>query len=339
MDCAVIGCGPSGSIFSYSFEGESNIYEEHDKIGYPVRCAGLISERAYSFFKKIGINIEECIENKINEVEVNLYNKKFYIDIKGILLNRANFDKVLAEYAFTKANIIKKRISEFDLENFNSIVGADGPFSIVAKAFNFDKLDYAIAYQKEFLGKKENENTIKVYFFDSSFGYVIPNFKERIVGIVFFEEPKRKFAEFFFKKIRENGEKEMESFAAVIPKKMRKEISKKIKNGKEEKRIHLIGDAAGIVKQTSGGGIYYGCLYSYYLGRYFYEEEKLKKIEEEIRRKLKLHELIRKIINKKFFLKTISIFPEFRISYDMEEISSLSFRPKKLFNIFSFIIS
>ena len=113
---------------------------------------------------------------------------------------------------------------------------------------------------------------------------------------------------------------------------MRKEISKKI-NGK---RIHLTGDAAGIVKATSGGGIYYGCLYSYYLGKYFYEEEKLKAAEMEIRKKLKLHTLLRKFLNEKIFLKSLSILPKVKISYDMEEILSIS--PfKKFLNPFSFI--
>jgi digeranylgeranylglycerophospholipid reductase len=325
----IIGCGPSGSIFSYSFDGKSVIYEEHSKIGYPVRCAGLISEKAYSFFKKIGVNLEDCVDNKINEAEINIYGKKVYIGLKGILLDRGKFDRVLAEHAETKAKIIRKRVREEDLKRMKVIIGADGPFSLVAKAFKFDPTSYAFAYQKKFTDERENENIIKVYFFDSSFGYIIPNFKEKIVGIVFFKDPKREFANFFFKGFKG---KEIDSFAAVIPIKMRKEISKKI-NGK---RIHLTGDAAGIVKATSGGGIYYGCLYSYYLGKYFYEEEKLKAAEMEIRKKLKLHTLVRRILNEKIFLKFLSLLPEIKISYDMEEILSIS--PfKKFLNPFSFI--
>jgi flavin-dependent dehydrogenase len=251
------------------------------------------------------------------------------MSLRAILLDRGRFDRVLAEYAEGNAKIIKRRIKEENLKEMKAIIGADGPLSTVARAFDFDDLSYAIAYQRELIGNKEFENVIKVYFFRNSFGYVIPNFRRKIVGIVFFKGPKRDFAERFFNSVRGENEREIENFSAVIPIKMRKEISKRL----GERRIHLTGDAAGIVKSTSGGGIYYGCLYSYYLGKYFYDEEKLKKAELDIRRRLRLHELLRGVLNKNLFLKLLSLFPRLRISYDMEDVYSVDF--EKLFNSFS----
>src|SRR3989344_4707160 len=143
---SIIGAGPVGAYLAWRLakEGESaRLFEEHENIGRPVQCAGIVSKNIRNFVK---ID-KEFVLNTINGARIYSPNGGCF-EIKGhreaYILDRAKFDSYLVEKALDenvelylgykflsreKGNLI------FDHGGFKTdvLVGADGPLSPVAK--------------------------------------------------------------------------------------------------------------------------------------------------------------------------------------------------------------
>src|SRR3989344_2512792 len=175
---SIIGAGPAGSYAAslLSKKHEVNLYEEHDKIGVPFQCTGILTSTINEL-----INIpDKLIVNKLKKVR--LYSPKGKsIEIKllnqDLLINMIEFDRYLAEVAVK--NGVKLHYShrllgihgnklEFKNEiiESNCIIGADGPMSIVAKSSGlFGKREFFVG--KQFiarLNKSIPKDTYEVYF-------------------------------------------------------------------------------------------------------------------------------------------------------------------------------
>lgn len=262
MDVIVVGAGPSGCITSeiIAKKGfEVLVLEEHEEIGKPVQCTGLVS-------KRIGKIPNQIIVNKIKKAKFFCFEKSFEIKSKEniFVIDREKYDKFRAENA-RKAGVIFKLGTRFlDFKNNKAIttkgiyqtkilVGADGPNSTVAKVSGLElpkSLFYAL--QVNTFGNFEKE-CVELWFSPEIskdfFAWVVPENEEVArVGLITKENPNSHLQKFLRKKVGKT--------------KITKKLGDVIRIGLIEKsvadNVMLIGDAACQIKPFSAGGLVYG---------------------------------------------------------------------------------
>ena len=343
MRVSIVGAGPSGCIAAASTSNEGHkvmLYEEHSKIGIPERCGGLLSKTAITWFEGMGVKLRKVMTNKIFGTEIHSGKTSLLIKDrtpKAFVIRRAEFDRQCAYFAEENGAkiILSQRLSPNNIRQLNNnsfIIGSDGPHSTVAKTLKFPEIaDYAIAYQKDITNlslSKQETGTTQIYLYKNSFGWLIPLNKDRAhVGLLFFKNPELRRFDWFLGEIREkvskNRLKTENFFTDIIPVSVRPRIQKK--------NAYLVGDAAGQVKATSGGGIYYGCRSAWLAGKTLETKDYEQKWRKEIGGSLEQHNLLRRIVNKidpghlGNLLEAGSLFGLKNLlnNYDMENIHSL----------------
>ena len=265
MDVAVIGGGPSGSICAISALKKGHkvdIFEEHSKCGEPENCSGLFSKEGLESLLEFG-DYKKTIIKPIYGADVHFGNRKLEIRRKepiAYVCNRSQLDyefSINAEKEGAKINFGKR--ADPKKLNHEAIVGADGPTSSVAHSFNFPKIEkFAATLQSRVKVKLENRDIVQVHLdnklFPGFFGWVIPHTEEEAeigVGGVFPNRP----LDGFRKLLQKYGAQENVSPKGwTIPIRSRKKTA-----GIFGKRnVLLVGDAAGQVKSTTGGGVIFG---------------------------------------------------------------------------------
>ncbi|MEM5766218.1 MAG: NAD(P)/FAD-dependent oxidoreductase [Candidatus Aenigmatarchaeota archaeon] len=270
FDCIIVGAGPAGCRTGEIVSKKGYrvlILEEHQKIGEPVQCTGLVS-------KKIGKIPKEIILNKIKKARF-FYNKEFFeINSKEpmFVLDRRKYDLWLAkkaEKAGVKINT-STRFLDFKMGMIFTtrgifqtkvLVGADGPNSIVAKKSKIDPPKNLLFALQVNLESSFDVNVVDLYFESeiiNGFIWIVPeNEKTARVGIMS-EKNSDKYFEKFLK----------ERFGRV---KTYNKIGDVIRYGIIEKSVAnnvlLVGDAACQVKPFSGGGLVYNKICSEIAGR------------------------------------------------------------------------
>ena len=264
---SIIGAGPAGSYLAYLLakQGkEVTIFEEHDAVGKPVQCTGIVTHSIEKFFKLKN----DVIAKKLNKVVVVSKNNKISVDVDEIVMWRDRFDMFVADMAqeagaeillnhkfvgFNGKNSIKirdKKNNKIKEVKTDAIVGADGPYSSVAKAagINSDSKNYIGMQAKVRLSM--DTTSFETYFgsdFPNFFGWCVPESENTArIGIGCFENAQEYFYRFLK---RRTGNKDILCWeSGLIPLYNPK---KKI----QKDNVYLIGDAATQVKATTGGGI------------------------------------------------------------------------------------
>ena len=143
FDVIVIGAGPAGSstareIASAGFE--VGLFEEHEMVGVPQHCTGMLTIRGCQLLK---IEVpDHVIQTRPEIVKISYKNSSFEFPFKIYVVDRSRFDKYLAEEAVKAGAILKtgfrvkgiKRrdhgwiVSTSSGEKFESklVVGAEG---------------------------------------------------------------------------------------------------------------------------------------------------------------------------------------------------------------------
>jgi len=267
---SVIGAGPAGSFYASKEKNEVHLFEEHKEIGKPVACTGILTDAVENIVKVP----EKLVVSKIKRFKITGPNKKsIYIDLKktNLVLDRAKFDQFLLEKALDnnavlhlnekflgfKKNIIKTSKREYETE---MIVGADGPFSPVAKAADiYGNRKFVQGWQARAEFKELEEETTEIIMGLGEFSWIVPeDNKIARVGVIGINNEKLKQD---YKKIL-GASKIIEDQSGVIP----------LYNPRQKLRkgnVFLIGDAATQVKATTYGGIIYGLI----AGRYLAEDK------------------------------------------------------------------
>src|SRR3989338_2350342 len=158
----IVGAGPAGSYLAYLLAKQGKdvtLIEEHDKIGSPVQCTGIVTGSIEKFVKLPN----SIIANRCNKVIAVSKNERIVAETDEIVMWRNKFDefiagmaadagvKILTSHQFigfnnknslerssvsTPLTIKIKNKNDDKIKNIESdiIVGADGPSSAVAKA-------------------------------------------------------------------------------------------------------------------------------------------------------------------------------------------------------------
>ncbi len=270
----IIGGGSAGLILGkeLSLMGIKNIiYDSKRKISdNSAKASGVLSK---SGLGALGIDYKDAIVNEL--IGADIYGRSESMRVKSnstmaYVLDRGRLAELLYENAIASGSeiILGKRLSKTEILSLNNgsdiIVGADGAISNVASAYKFPEIKhYVLTYKAEYSNANIlDKNMVSLHFnnsiLKSFFGWTIPYSKSSIeVGIGIFSNnktsSKNAFAKFIAtERIKDilKGSKLNGAYASVIPLSTRR----KTVNG----NVLLVGDAAGQVKATTGGGIIFG---------------------------------------------------------------------------------
>ncbi len=265
---SIIGAGPAGSHLAYLLakkNKEVSVYEEHKEIGKPVQCSGVITPALENELKIK----KDIIINRINKVMFYAPNNSFFeTKIKpDYVFDRAKLDQYIAGLAIKAgAKFITKRFLDFENNNgkyklkFNNgfadtdvLVGADGPYSQVAKSANlFKNRKFITGIQARAKIKARERDTVDIFLGYGEFGWLIPEdeYTARI-GVVSENNPKSDFDN-LIKRCNANF---LGYQSGMIPL-----YNPKVQTQKNN--LFLIGDAATMVKAATHGSILYSIIAS-----------------------------------------------------------------------------
>lgn len=324
---AIIGGGPAGLSTAIKLREEgfdSIVYEEHEKIGYPEHCAGLISKKGIN---ELRLNLGDSLQNTIYGAKIYSPNgtmlkvqKKHPV---AYVVNRAEFDSMLLRKArllgihvstHTKLIDARKSINgnektlfiqvdgRGEMRKTNYIIGADGVNSTVRHLMKIktEKEQFVHTIQATCSGEFD-ERYVEVHFGDYAkgfFAWVVPISKDKAkigMGNMLGENVSENFKEFL--KTKYPNVRVKEKVSALIP------YGEPLKNIVKE-NFALVGDAAFQTKATTGGGVVFGMKAGNILGETIANMMKkkgnLKDYEKklnQINKELLLHWKIRKYIN------------------------------------------
>ncbi len=286
MRVLVVGAGPAGSLSAINLKGfEVTVVEEHQSSGFPVQCAGLISEDCYKVIRRYS----DC---KVKEVRgmVLFSPSGRYVELegksRGVVVERKIMDRdllakasescdVLMKTKFIRASngraLVKRMGETMELE-YDCIIGADGVYSAVARCFGFERPKIATAVQVEVRYEAHSDDLVELYFgrefSNGFFAYAIPIDSTARVGVISFDNAMYYLKRFLRRNGRVKSESPLELNVGAIPIGLVEFVKGK---------VVLIGDSAGMVKPYTGGGLYYISKATSILGRTFPDLSRFKR--------------------------------------------------------------
>ena len=286
-DAVVAGGGPVGGFVAKKIATEGfkvAIFEEHKKIGEPLKCAGLITSRVFDFLE---FPQKIVVQNEIKGAHIHSPSGHILTiggdRVHALVIDRTSFDReiinhsveqdveVFLENKISSLKKLKKHIELKTSQNNNVkcklLIGADGPHSKVREWFNLPQpTEILNGIGAEITNTNLDPNFIEIFVGNNIapgfFAWIIPTTKkgtEARIGLCTRQDshhpPKHYFSNFFKNKYAspflENVET-IRKIGATVPLGALKKTF--------ESNVMLVGDAAAQVKPTSGGGIYTGLL-------------------------------------------------------------------------------
>lgn len=254
MKTAIIGGGTIGLYLAWKLSEKGErvcVFEKKRKSGKEV-CSGLFSERILTFIPES----RGLIQNEIDSCLIHFPKKTLYLSFckKFFVVNHIELDQLLtdsaqkagAKISFGK-KIDKRQIEEIKT-GFEKIIGSDGANSVLRNYLGLPCPEIFLGLQY-LLKEKDYSRTVQTWATDKGFCWKIPRGEAVEYGIM--EKPKTARKIFFeFLKKEKIHPQEKEIRAALIP------------QGpvlpRKNQKITLCGDAAGLTKPWSGGGVIWG---------------------------------------------------------------------------------
>lgn len=291
MKIDIIGGGPVGLYTGYLLSKKGfnvTLFEEHKVIGKPVACSGLLTQK----IKEYDINLKNCTVNVFKSVCIHSKNVDVAFKNNDILVDRFLFDneiRQMAESQGVKIKFGKRQAGK--KEKGDILIGADGPLSNVAKLSGLWNNRKFYTGMQGIARSNFNSNNYDTYFDNNSvsdfFWWSIPESnKLSRVGIASKQNTKQKYCAL--------SKKFNLSFviAGLIP------IYKPFcKCSNVKLNTYLVGDAACLLKNTTGGGIISGIESAKIVCKAISENKNYDFLLLNLHKQLTLHYLIRRMLD------------------------------------------
>ncbi len=273
-EVAIVGGGVIGLVLARELARngvEVTVYEARKSIGEGAnKASGIVSVGGLA---SIGVDYGDAVLNSLDGAVLYAGDEKLNVkakETKAYVLDREIFARLCAKMAADEGARIelgKKADRDMlkDLSRDRIIVGADGVVSCVANQFGFPEInDYVLTYKAEYSGADvRNLHSCELFFSDAPkrfFGWTVPHSELVLeVGIGEWMRTRRNSLSVFNTFIKNNivseeirGATKESGLASMIPLQARKTTVKG--------NVLLVGDAAGQVKATTGGGLVFGAL-------------------------------------------------------------------------------
>ena len=334
-DVCIVGASIAGNYLTYLLS-KSNlkiiIIEDHKEIGIPFQCAGIISQKLDKLIElPTNIILNRVTTAKIvspsgNFIKLSGDEQPYVID--RIALDRLFFDKIKDYTNITYYLAERYKSFEYRIEDgkryllietskrkiiAKMLIGCDGPLSLVGKQLNVKN---KVIFASQIRVKANFYDHEAIMYFNPQwkqlFGWIVPE-GNRVYRIgIAASKNVRKWFNHYLDELDININNKIDQQGGIIP--------YGIMNKLAFNNILLLGDAAGQVKATTGGGIIMlltaakyasNCIY-----RCFEEDNFSKRIIQKyyekpcshtIGKELKLHFIIRLILEN-FRNKDFDIF-------------------------------
>ncbi|UXD22297.1 hypothetical protein IPA_03300 [Ignicoccus pacificus DSM 13166] len=269
MRIAIVGAGFAGLIAARELSKVSHvvIYEEHEEVGVPEHCTGIVSERVV---EEIGESAKRNVEGYLEEFKVGLPSGKG-ITLKGpkrftAKLNRVGLEKDLLEEILSEGvefrnemvlNVSKDaRVND---EAYDRAIIAEGWRAELSKRLGIAhkaRIVYGINFEVK--GKTAHPGSVEIWFDKALapgfFAWVVMLEDKAVVGTA--SEPRKANVRELAKKVKEIAEKR-----DLIKGGVTKEYGGVILTGPPAlspctTKVCSFGDAAGLNKPLTGGGLY-----------------------------------------------------------------------------------
>jgi digeranylgeranylglycerophospholipid reductase len=243
---AIIGAGISGLYLGWKLsekEHKVTIFEKEKEVGNKA-CSGLFSGRILDFLPQS----RELIENQINYTKIHFPKKTVKVGFSKsfFVMNHSRLDKLVFNSA-KKAGvrIILNHNVSFIPKGFDRIIGCDGANSFVRKSLGLPNPVFRLGILG-FVREKSFSDFVETWPCKGGFIWKIPRGKEIEYGII--SEPK--LAKSIFTDFLRENKITLEGIKSKI-----------VPQGliiPSHSLITLCGDAAGLTKPWSGGGVIWG---------------------------------------------------------------------------------
>jgi len=279
-DVIVVGAGPAGSYVAYKLASSGYnvvVLEQKKAVGIDVCCTGIVSAECFNSF---GIN-PEVVLNKVSSAKffspsgkcLRLQDDR----VQAYLVDRTSFDQAIARKAQTMgANyLFLSRVTDIVIERdkvlvkvlhhglrekltARAVILANGFNPILPQKLNLGKIKhFIIGAQAEV--EADGVNEVEIYFNQriapGFFAWLVPTSANKaLVGLLSMSHAKIQLQKFLLSPFCQHRIVRQES---KIKQKAMPLGTLPYSYGN---RMLVIGDAAGQVKPTTGGGIYFGHL-------------------------------------------------------------------------------
>jgi len=294
----IVGGGPAGLLTGLNLLRKGfdvTVYDRWgDKAYDHATCSGIISKKAYDLYSKY---VKLKVLNKLTHLTIYFDSAQVSItpSTPAYVISRKGLNMSLAQLFLSEDGKIMKRnvshnfLSSPSVAKDRVIIGADGPCSVVAHTFNFPRFSKVFLTAQTFLRDvDQHRNEARIYLgYDGMFGWSFPHDDCFEVGIATHNNPNTMLDVLLHKTglgksdRHENGKR----IYSLIPFGPRKVFGRTVNN----KKVYLVGDAAGHAKPTTGGGLYYSGLSSELLAEYVSSSSSPEQYEAEWRERYNLN--------------------------------------------------
>lgn len=264
----VVGAGPAGSYLAYHLAraGEDvHVFEEHDTIGVPIQCTGILTSKIAEMIPE-----GDYVVNRITKMRIRApagHETEVRFAKENIIVCRTKFDRFIAKLAADAGatyhldhRFVRHAGHRVELQHrglkktveADIIVGADGPGSAVARSAGiYGERQFFMGVQAT--AELDNDNAIEVDLAHGDFAWIVPEDKHLVrIGLCTRAHAHRTFDAFMRSRLGPHYEKRIVARqAGLIPS---YDPGARTHAG----NVYLLGDAAGMVKATTAGGILQG---------------------------------------------------------------------------------
>lgn len=243
---AVIGGGICGLYLAWKLSEQGckvTVFEKNKKIGKEA-CSGLFSQRILNFIPLS----KDLIENRIEYALLHFPKRTIKIGFSKdfFVMNHAKLDRLVSSLAQKNgAKIILSQRIDHISSGFERIIGCDGATSQVRRLLKLENPKLRLGIQG-FVSGKEISSFVETWPTEYGFLWKIPRAEEIEYGIIEKKDRAKKIFDDFLTKKKINLEKIDSALIPqgfIIP---------------SHSKVTLCGDAAGLTKPWSGGGVIWG---------------------------------------------------------------------------------